>query len=187
MLQLDGKTLQYGKGFVHDGIQYPSNFLRLASSETKQVVGITEVTDPVTPVWDQRFYTGVDTPKPLEDVTNESGDTVEGLKTFWKAQQDKTAANFLEPSDWRVTKAAELGTTVASAWLTYRGAVRTACNARQSEITAVSTVEALKELFFGDPQVQQTDSDGNGVVDSDGNPVMIANPGLATAWPVSPS
>ena len=27
MLKLDGKTLQYGKAFVHDGMQYPSNWL----------------------------------------------------------------------------------------------------------------------------------------------------------------
>jgi hypothetical protein len=41
----------------------------------------------------------------------------------------------------------------------------------------------LKELLFGSAQIQQTDDDGNGVEDADGNPVMIANPNIATAWP----
>ena len=186
MLQLNGKTLQYDKAFVHDGIQYPANWLRLTSLEEKQAIGITEVPNQPQAVWDQRFYWGVDNPKQLNDVTDEDGNTTTGLKTLWKEKQDEIAQSLLAPSDWRVVKASELGTTVASKWLTYRGAVRSACNTRQSEITAVTTIEALRELFFGVAQVQQTDSDGNGVVDSDDNPVMIANPGLATAWPELP-
>ncbi len=67
--------------------------------------------------------------------------------------------------------------------MTYRAAVRTACNTRKSEIDACSDVAALKELLFGSSQIQQTDDDGNGVVDDDGNAVMIDNPNLATAWP----
>jgi hypothetical protein len=76
---------------------------------------------------------------------------------------------------------------VSSQWLTYRAAVRTACNTRQAEIDACSDVAALKELLYGSATItrQQTDSDGNGVVDSDDNPVMetVTNPALATAWP----
>ena len=187
MLQLDGKTLQYDRAFVHDGMQYPSNWLALTSLEEKQAIGIVEVSDTPVASWDQQFYWAADRPKQLNDETDEEGNTTTGLKTLWKAKQDEIAQSLLGPSDWRVVKASELGTTVASKWLTYRGAVRSACNTRQSEITAVTTVEALRELFYGIAQVQQTDSDGNGVVDSDGNPVMIANPGLATAWPELPS
>ena len=174
MLQLDGKTLQYGKAFVHNGMQYPPNWLAVTSLEDKKAIGITEVADPEVQSWDGRFYWGKDNPKQLDDVT-EDGVTTPGLKTEWKIQQDNTAKSLLAPSDWRVTKAAELGTTVASKWLTYRGAVRTACNARQSEISAVKTVEALKELFFGDAKV----------LDSEGK--LVDNPGLATAWPELPS
>ena len=176
MLQLNGKTLQYDKAFVHDGMQYPANWLRLTSLEEKQAIGIAEVADPVVEVYDQRFYWGVDNPKDLDE-----------LKTTWKDKQDEITSALLTPSDWRVVKAAELGTTVASKWLTYRGAVRSACNTRQSEITAVTTVEALRELFYGLPEIIQTDSEGNDVVDSNGFPVMIDNPGLATPWPELPS
>ena len=190
MLQLDGKTLQYDKAFKHDGYQYPANWLRLTSLEEKQAIGIVEVADPVDIVYDQLFYWGPNNPKQLDDKT-ETIDGVEvtttGLKTTWKEKQNDIAASLLSPSDWRVTKAAELGTTVASKWLIYRGAVRSACNTRQSEITAVKTVEALRELFFGQSQVPQIDSDGNIVLDSNGDPVIIDNPGLATAWPDSPS
>ncbi len=194
MLQLDGKTLRLGKAFVHDGMQYPSNWLALTSLEEKQAIGIVEVPDQPQPVWDQRFYWGVDNPKQLNDEPavdedgNELGYTKTGLKTLWKEKQDDIAASLLAPSDWRVIKAAEVTDyAVSSQWLTYRAAVRTACNTRQAEIDACSDVAALKELLYGSATItrQQTDSDGNGVVDSDDNPVMetVTNPALATAWP----
>ena len=210
MLQLNGKTLQYDKAFVHDGMQYPANWLRLTSLEEKQAIGIVEVADPVVGVWDQRFYWGVDNPKQLNDEAildedgNDTGKVQTGLKTLWKEKQDEIAASLLAPSDWRVVKAAEVTDyAVSSQWLTYRAAVRTSCNARQAEIDACKDVPALKELLFGTATIvktkeqQKTDSDGNGVVDSDGNAVMetvndldsdgniqmIANLAIATAWP----
>ena len=190
MLKLNNKPLSYDRAFTHADIQYPANWLRLSSLEERNAIGITEVADA--PSWDQRFYWGVGNPKDLD-----------GLKTQWKATQSQIADSLLTPSDWRVVRAAELGQAVASIWLTYRGAVRSACNTRQTEINAVADVAALKELFFGAAEIaktkeqQKTDADGNGVVDSDGKAVMetvndldsdgkvqmIANPGLATAWP----
>ncbi len=176
MLQLDGKTLKYDRAFTHNGILYPANWLRLTTLEEKQAIGIVEIVENSQP-WDQRFYWGVDNPKDLNK-----------LKTNWKAQQTAIASSLLTPSDWRVVKAAEVTAySVETTWLTYRAAVRTACNTRQTEIDACSDVPALKELLFGDATItrQQTDSDGNGVVDSDGNAVMetVANPAIATAWP----
>jgi hypothetical protein len=148
MLQLDGKTLQYDRAFTHNGISYPANWLRLTSLEEKQAIGIVEVPDQPQAVWDQRFYWGVDNPKQLEDVTDDDGNTTTGLKTLWKQKQNKTAASLLASSDWRVVKASEVTDyTVESEWLTYRAAVRTACNTRQTEIDACADVAALKELI----------------------------------------
>ena len=172
MFQLNGQTLQYDRAFTHEGISYPSNWLRLTTLEEKQAIGIVEVANN-TQSWDQRFYWGVNNPKDLDD-----------LKAQWKQTQNETAASLLAPSDWRVVKAAEVTDyTVEAEWTTYRAAVRTACNTRQTEIDNCADVAALKELLFGSVQVQQTDDDGNPVVDDDGNPVMIANPNRATEWP----
>jgi hypothetical protein len=189
MLKLNNKPLAYDRAFTHADIQYPANWLRLSTLEERNALGITEVADA--PSYDQRFYWGVDNPKDLAE-----------LKTQWKATQSQIADSLLTPSDWRVTRAAELGQAVASVWLTYRGAVRSACNTRQTEINAAADVPALKELFFGAATItrQQTNAEGVGVVEPDtitneagetvanpvaGNPVMetVANPALATAWP----
>jgi hypothetical protein len=155
---------------------------------------LVEVTVPASAVYDQRFYWSADNPKQLDDVTDDDGNVTTGLKTLWKAKQNEIAASLLAPSDWRVVKVLEVNSSFSAAktalpanWQTYRAAVRTACNTRQSEIDACSDVAALKELLFGSAQIQQTDDDGNDVVDSDGNAVMIDNPNLATAWPDDPS
>ena len=175
MLKLDGKTLQYDRAFTHNGLIYPANWLRLTTLEEKQAIGIVEVADN-TQSWDQRFYWGVDNPKDLDE-----------LKTNWKAQQTDYAASVLSQSDWRVVKAKETGTNIPSTWKTYRAAVRTACNTRQTEIDACKDVAVLKELLFGAPTItqQKKDSEGKGVVDSDDKPVneTVANPAIATAWP----
>ena len=178
-----------------DGIQRPANWLRLSTERDRELLGITWVAD-TSASYDQRFYWGVDNPKQLNDEPavdgdgNELGYTQTGLKTLWKAKQNEIAASLLAPSDWRVVKELEVNSSFSAAktafpteWQTYRAAVRTACNTRQTEIDNCSDVAALKELLFGSAQIQQTDDDGNGVEDDDGNPVMIANPNIATAWP----
>jgi hypothetical protein len=136
MLQLDGKTLQYDRAFQHNGISYPANWLRLTTLEEKQAIGIVEVADPVVGVWDQRFYWGVDNPKDLDD-----------LKALWKETQSEIAGSLLAPSDWRVIKARETGSSVPIDWFNYRRDVRTACNTRQTEIDNCADVEALKSLI----------------------------------------
>tara|TARA_X000001382_G_C3126791_1_gene164975 strand:+ start:420 stop:905 length:486 start_codon:yes stop_codon:yes gene_type:complete len=158
MLKLNNKPLSYDRAFTHADIQYPANWLRLSSLEERNAIGITEVADA--PTWDKRFYWGVDNPKELT-----------GLKTLWSDTQTETASTLLAPSDWRIIKAKETGTNIPSTWKTYRAAIRTACNTRQTEINAVADVAALKELLFGNATV--TDSEGN----------ETANPALATAWP----
>lgn len=199
MFTVSGQTIKYDRAWTHPdtGVQYPANWLRLTSLAEKQAVGLVEVTTPADQVYDQRFYWGVNNPKQLNDEPildedgNDTGEVQTGLKTQWKNTQDEIAASFLAPSDWRIIKAKETSTNIPSLWKTYRAAVRTACNTRQTEIDACADVPALKELLFGAGtiQQQQTDADGNGVVDDDGNPVMetVANPNIATAWPDEPS
>ena len=186
------------------GVQYPANWLRLSTARDRELLGITWVAE-TNQAWDQKFYWGYDSdnnliPKQLNDEAildedgNDTGEVQTGLKTLWKAKQNEIAASLLAPSDWRVVKELEVNSSFAnartaypSAWMTYRAAVRTACNTRQTEIDNCSDVAALKELLFGSATIeqQQTDDDGNGVVDDDGNAVMetVANPNIATAWP----
>ena len=193
-----------------NGTQYPANWLRLSSTADRDAIGVSWGAE--TETWDQRFYWSPTLAKQLNDEPavdengKELGYTQTGLKTLWKSKQDDIAGSLIAPSDWRIIKAKETSTNIPSAWKTYRAAVRTSCNTRQTEIDACTTVEALKELLFGSATItrQKTDADGNGVVEPDtivdddanevanpvaGQPVMetVANPNIATAWPTEPS
>ena len=193
--KLGSRRIAYDVAFVNEatGIQYSNKWMRQTSDATKRGIGMVWE-EPESTNYDQRFYWGADNPKQLDDVTDDDGNTTTGLKTLWKSRQDDIAASLLAPSDWRVVKELEVNSSFASArtaypsaWMTYRAAVRTACNTRQTEIDNCSDVAALKELLFGSATIeqQQTDDDGNGVVDDNGNAVMetVANPNIATAWP----
>ena len=193
--KLGSRRIAYDVAFVNEatGIQYSNRWMRQTSDATKLGIGMIWE-EPEDTNYDQRFYWNSSTPKQLDDVTDDDGNTTTGLKTLWKANQNDIAASLLAPSDWRVVKVLEVNTSFSAAktalptkWQTYRAAVRTACNTRQTEIDNCSDVAALKELLFGSATItrQQTDDDGNGVVDDDGNAVMetVANPNIATAWP----
>tara|TARA_B100001063_G_C16656326_1_gene498696 strand:+ start:46 stop:705 length:660 start_codon:yes stop_codon:yes gene_type:complete len=216
--QIGSRALPLDIPWEYNDVQYPANWLRLSSSQDRAMLGISWSADGAAAQgWDQRFFWDVGSPKQLDDKT-ETVDGVEvkttGLKTQWKAQQDQIASTLLAPSDWRVVKELEVNSSFAAAktafptaWQTYRAAVRTSCNTRQTEIDACKTAEELKDLLFGSSMIvktkeqQKTDADGKGVVDSDDKPVMetvndldsdgnvqmIVNPAIATAWPADPA
>ena len=153
MFILDGKQLRPGRPFTHNGIQYPSNWLRLTSWEEKSAIGITEQPDP-TPV-DTRFYWDHDLPKRLEDepAVDEDGDPVldengvqvinTGLKTQWKAQQDQTAYSLLAPTDWYVVRKSETDEAIPVGITSFRSEVRTVCEGRKNAIGLATDVPSL--------------------------------------------
>ena len=139
MLQLDGKTLQYGKAFVtEDGRQFPANWLQLASLEEKQSIGIVEVPDAPVASWDKRFYWGVDNPKDFDQ-----------LKETWTAQVKKTASSLLCCTDWYVIRQAENSAAVPPDVLSNRALIRSLSNDKEAAIAACEDVAALVEYVTG--------------------------------------
>jgi hypothetical protein len=74
--KLNGKTLPIDRGFTHNDIQYPRNWLRLSTQEDKDALGITWEADPVR--HDDRYYWNgeLDNPKALEDKEESDVDGV---------------------------------------------------------------------------------------------------------------
>ena len=146
--KLNGNPLAVDVAFSHNDINYPANWLRLASKTEKEAIGITEVADD--PVFDSRFYWGNGTARALDDKT-ETIDGVEyttqGVKSVLKAQEKATAGSLLARYDWYVVRKAEKSTAIPSAITTYRDAVRTACDTREKEIDACADTAALVTLY----------------------------------------
>ena len=155
--KLDGNPLPVDVAFSHNDINYPANWLRLSTAQEKKNLGITEVADA--PTYDSRFYWGDGTAKALDDVnaTDDDGNLLKdengnqvvtlGVKSVLKAKEKATAGSLLSKYDWYVVRKAEKSTAIPTAITTYRDAVRTACNTRETEIDNCKDTAALVTLY----------------------------------------
>ena len=141
MLLLDGKQLSYDTAFTHEGVQYPANWLRLASIEEKNAIGIVEVSNA--PSYDQRFYWGPGLPKELEDITNDNGNTQTGLKSLWISNTKISAGTLLTPTDWYVVRNSETEVEVPADVLARRAEIRAFCDEYETAIEATTTTDEL--------------------------------------------
>lgn len=138
MFLLDGKPLPVDTPFTVNDVQYPANWLRLASAEEKAAIGISEVPDPQP--YDDRFYWGPNNPKDLET-----------LKATLVSQVKATAGTLLSQSDWKITRLIETSIPVDEDTLAHRTAVREKSNELEATINAASSVPALEAIVFSWP------------------------------------
>jgi pyruvate/oxaloacetate carboxyltransferase len=130
MFMLDNRSLPIDIGFTHNGIQYPNNWLRLASSSERSAIGITEVADPEP--YDDRFYWGLDNPKDLE-----------GLKAYWVSQIKDTAGKLLAQTDWMIVRKMERSIDIPAAIATSRASVVSECARLETAIADAADVLIL--------------------------------------------
>jgi len=168
MFMLNNNPLPVGRAFVHDGIQYPANWLRLASAAEKAAIGITEVADPVRA--DDRFYWSgdVNLPKELNDreevdaegnpmwvqvlgevdgvpamVDSDERLVTKGLKSQWVAQVKDTAGKQLAATDWMVIRKAERGTEIPTATAAHRAAILAEAERLETAIAGAADIDAF--------------------------------------------
>ena len=152
--KLGTKTIQLDTPFTHNDIQYPANWIRLASEEDKSAIGLTWEADAVRA--DDRFYWdgNINNPKALEDVTetvDEKEYTTKGLKSNFIVQVKTTAGSILAQTDWMVIRKAERNVDIPSSVATYRAAVVDKASELETDISAVTTVEQLIALDLSFP------------------------------------
>lgn len=168
--KLNGKTLQADRGFTHDGVQYPRNWLVKSTEAERTAIGITWEADPVRA--DDRYYWDgdVNNPKELEDKleTKEDGtplyvqvynpdteqmeDTTEqvvtrGLKHTMTQQVKHTAGKLLSTTDWYVTRKVERSVDIPTDVASKRVAIVAESERLETAIAGVTTVEQLIEVM----------------------------------------
>ena len=170
MYKQNGKPLTLDRPFTVDGVQYPSNWLRMASEADKAALGITWEADPA-PV-DYRFYWSVGVAKALEDKeeVDEQGNPLfvkvldntdpanpvmvdsderlvtKGLKSTWIAQVKATAGSMLATTDWMVIRKAERDVPIDADVAAKRAAILAEANRLEAAISACADVDALIEV-----------------------------------------
>ena len=174
--KLGTKTIQLDTPFTHDDIQYPANWIRLASEADKSAIGMTWEADPVRA--DDRYYWDgdINNPKALEDKeeSDENGNPLyvkvlgvvdgeptmvdsdkrlvtKGLKSNFIAQIKTTAGSILAQTDWMVIRKAERNVDIPSSVATYRASVVAKSEELETAISAVTTVEQLIALDLSFP------------------------------------
>ena len=174
MFLLNNKPLSPDTAFTHEGIQYPANWLRYATLEEKQAIGITEVPDPVR-ANDSFYWDGdINNPKALEDreESDEDGNPLfvkvlgevdgepamvdsterlvtKGLKSQYISQVKTTAGTLLAQTDWMVIRKAERDVAIPEAVVAKRAAIVAEADRLEAAIAAVTSVEALIEVLNG--------------------------------------
>ena len=135
---LDGRILPLDTAFEHDGTGYPANWLRLATPEMREAIGITEIVDQPRP--DDRFYWVSENPDGSWTAIPKD---LDGLKVTWAAQFRQTAWTLLAPSDWLIIRKQEVDTPVPADWSSYREAVRTTTELAITSMEATTDIEAF--------------------------------------------
>ena len=174
--KLGTKTIQLDTPFTHNDIQYPANWIRLASEEDKEAIGLVWEADPVRA--DDRYYWNgdINNPKALEDKEESDQDgnplyvkvlgvvdgepamvdsdkrlVTKGLKSNFIAQIKTTAGTILAQTDWMVIRKAERNVDIPTAVATYRASVVAKATELEASISAVTTVEQLIALDLSFP------------------------------------
>ena len=164
MFMLNNNPLPVGRAFTANGIQYPANWLRLASAAEKAAIGITEVADPVRA--DDRFYWNgdVNSPKELADreevdaegnpmwvqvydaatesmVDSDERLVTKGLKSQWIAQVKDTAGKMLAATDWMVIRKAERDVAIPADVVAKRAAILAEAERLETAIAACNNID----------------------------------------------
>jgi len=142
MYYANDRKLPLDQGFKLDEISYPANWLRLASSDAKEAVGIEWRADPSLKFKNKKFYYNrvengevVSTPKDLDM-----------LKRKMVNDANRTAHQMLSGSDWMVIRQQEAGVGLLPQWGDYRTAVRTEANRQCDHIDASPNIDSLETL-----------------------------------------
>ena len=188
------------RGVTIDGIQHPRNIFTQWSKAELAAIGIKPAS--ITAVDARYKNTG-------EISWDTSGEEAVGTYTTTdvdvatlKAQMTESvnsqAASLLSGSDWMHLREGDGGTAMSADWKTYRTAVRTTVNAKETEIAALANVDAVK-AYEAHPvtytrKTGTTDAEGvttwgapNITTDTTVNKVTWTElGGHADSWPTAP-
>ena len=188
------------RGLTIDGIQHPRNIFRQWTKAELAAIGIkpasiasvdTRYNNTGALTWDTSGEEAVGTyATTAKDVA--------AFKTEMKATVSSIASSSLAGSDWMQHREAEGGTAMPADWKTYRAAVRTTSNAKETEIDALANLDAVK-AYEAHPVTYTrltgtTDADGvttwavpNITSDTTVNKVnWTEEGGHADSWPTAP-
>lgn len=147
--------------------QYPRNIFTLWAKSDLKTLGLMPYSER--PVNQRYHFTGslsydIGSDEVIGTYSASNKDYA-ALKKGMVSQAKAMASSLLQRDDWMVVRASEGGTAVPDNIKTYRTAVRKESNDKETEINALSNLDAVK-LYEATPYIEtrkteNTDEDGN--------------------------
>ena len=142
------RLIKSPRAITKDGIQHPRQIFRLWSKAELANIGFHPARLSVA---DHRYYNTSGEEYNFDDATSEwvisYGSTprdVDDLKKSMKSKVKGIASSTLSASDWMSIREHDGGTSMPADWKTYRAAIRSESNTKESEIDSLSDLDAIK-------------------------------------------
>ena len=186
------KIFKVPTAFKHPttGIQYPRNWLNLATDSEKTSVGFIEVTYSGTHK-SPDYYDNIES-APVYDASkgtvvitkSSTAKDLATLKSSKKQSASGTAYGNILPTDWYVVRKSENSTAIPAKISAYRTATRLVCNSLCTAIDNASDVDALAALYnnatgISDPENFTVDGSSSSVVSASNNTITKNGHGLS--------
>ena len=136
------------RAIVKDGVQHPRQIFRKWSKAELANIGFHPARMSVA---DHRYYNTSGEEYNFDGATNEwvisygsSAKNVDDIKKSMKAKVKSIASSTLAHSDWMTHRESDGGTAMPADWKTYRAAIRTESNDKETAIDALVDLDAIK-------------------------------------------
>lgn len=146
MFLLNGVPISADLPFTIGSVQYPANWIRVASVQDRLDIGITEISEQTRP--NDKFYIVTDN----NNGTYSSVDrVVADVKVAMLSEVESSSVVILSVSDWKLIRYLEAAVVMPESSSTHRSAVRAYLTASNSSINACTTIAQLAALTFSWP------------------------------------
>ena len=193
-LIVDGSINRFFKvptAFKHPttGLQYPRNWISLASDSERAAIGLIEVTYSGSHK-DGNYYNNTESAPVYNSgagtvviTRSSSAKNLATLKASKKESASESAYSSLQSTDWYVVRKEEVSTAIPSKITAYRTAVRLVCNSLKTAIDSASDVDAVAALYDCadgiDPSNFTVDGSSSSVVSTSNNTITKNGHGLS--------
>ena len=138
----NGKLVSDDMAFTWNGIQYPSNWIKLSTQVDRVAIGL-EGPLPAPPWYDQQFYWGYDNEGKL--IPKDHAELV----TLYCGYCRMNANALLRDTDWMVIREADNGTVISQDWKDWRESIRVAVGVKNAAIAATADTDELAAYITG--------------------------------------
>ena len=171
------------------GLQYPRNWITLATNSEKSDAGIIEVT--YSGAYKDGDYYDNSESAPVYDASkgtvtitkSATAKNLAALKTEKTREIEESTNGVMSSTDWYITRKSEISTAIPAKVTAFRTACRLVCNSIKTAITNASDLDALIAIYTSaagiDPNNFTVDGSSSSVVSTSNNTITKNGHGLS--------